>query len=250
MPQRRRNSGASSNNSKIHQPPKKRRITEPETANAAVALDPNAIDHSLDLVPPDAAGRDPSHLDSFSLSLFEDELNVATEAVLDDHPGDDNEEEADVHKDEPQQQEEHSHETTTRKKKKQAKRRHSGQQTATEQTQQQPPVRKMDIEEIKQKYGKERLERIRRQAIKDAWKEYREETSRVLQQLPEEITSMFGQIGYGKFGKKWFPLLCISPFDVALESVRTEWYGTFERVRHNENSQVLVRYLCIFSFNF
>ena len=182
-------------------PPKKRRLLLDEPAET-VALDPNAIDHSLDLAPHDDGPT--SHLDSFSLSLFEDELNVATEAVIQgttEHPAEEEEEE-----------EEDMH--GKGKKKKKSKQRQSGQQsTAAVAVPEVPPkLPVMDIAEIKQKYGKMRLERIRRQAIKDAWKEYQEETSRVVQQLPEEITSMFGQIGYGKFGKKWFPVLLICPF--------------------------------------
>lgn len=196
--------------SKDHPPPKKRRVTEPETVQPAVALDPNAIDHSLDLVPP-------SHFDSFSLDLFEEELNVATDAVMPSlvdggeaaaPPVEAQDDDADADADEDTQE---SGKTKTKKK---AKRRHSGQQQEQSTPPKMPPAQQpvMDIEEIKNKYGRKRLERIRRQAIKDAWKEYQEETSRVVQQLPEEITSMFGQIGYGKFGKKYFPVLLICPF--------------------------------------
>lgn len=220
----RRYSGSNRNNgnSNPHQPPKKRRIPDPETA---VALDPNAIDHSLDLAPPDdPVAKDPSHLDSFSLSLFEEELNVATDAVMptlvDHHHGDDDNDagghpaEAEAGDEGAEGNDEDAVGRIKIPKKKKAKRRSSGQapQSTPQKIQPAGETAITDIEEIKRIYGTARLERIRRQAIKDAWKEYKEETSRVVKQLPEEITSMFGQIGYGKFGKKWFPLLLICPF--------------------------------------
>ena len=195
-------------------PPKKRRLLLDVEPAAETAIDPNAIDHSLDLAPHDHDVGPTSHLDSFSLSLFEDELNVATEAVIQqEEEGGGGTTEQQHHGEE--QDEEDMHGPNKGKKKKKAKQKQSGQQqsaAAAAVPVVPPKLPVMDIAEIKQKYGKMRLERIRRQAIKDAWKEYQEETSRVVQQLPEEITSMFGQIGYGRFGKKWFPVLLICPF--------------------------------------
>eukprot|EP00977_Amphora_coffeiformis_P015432 scaffold4510_cov183-Amphora_coffeaeformis.AAC.117 len=92
-----------------------------------------------------------------------------------------------------------------------------------------------EIDAIKERYGKSRLERVRRQAIKNARKEHDEETNLVVQQLPVENTSVFGEIGFGKYQKRWFPVLIVSPYDVALKSVRSKWYGTFKSVSQKSN---------------
>ena len=198
MPRGRRLSSSASDES--GGPPKKQKI---ETK--AAILDP--IDHSLDLEPPPPPFPPPdNNLDSFALEFgdIDDEL----------HTGGDEEQ---VHEDEvidsPIKQDEPDSPVVPVKQ---------------PQPQQQPTL---SVKEIMKTYDKRRLERIRRQFIKDAREEYREETERVVQQLPAEITSKFGEVGYAKFGKKWFPVLLICPYDVALESVRVEWYKTFEKVR-------------------
>ena len=182
------------------------------------------LDHpsSLDVVvapppPPD---------DALDFGFFEDEELHAAEAVMATH-GDDNDDDDDSNMalDALQQPPSLLPKTKTKKYKRQ-----DSQDSNKNQHSSSTPKR-MTVAELKQSYGTQRLARIRKQAIRDAWREYQEESDRVVRQLPVENTRMFGQIGFGKFGKKWFPVLIISPYDVALESVRNEWYGTFEKVR-------------------
>eukprot|EP00977_Amphora_coffeiformis_P030311 scaffold46132_cov199-Amphora_coffeaeformis.AAC.1 len=208
-------------------PLKKRKVVDQTTiSDDTIPLDPNAIDHNLDLVAPPpvppAVAAIPDHhatLDSFDLFLDDSELHA--DPVI---HGDAVPEPAVPAQDEEDEEEQRK----PAAKKKKASRRNSAQGSVGSGTKEskQPS---MNIEAIKKKYGHARLERIRRQAIKDTLKEYQEETNRVVQQLPSEITSMFGQIGFGKFGKKWFPVLIVSPYDVAIEQVRSDWYTTFER---------------------
>lgn len=161
----------------------------------------NALDHNLESVAPGES----EELDSFPL-LFEDDLGAVTDAIIPTL----------------QQQDETTAPPepakSVKKNKKKDERRKSVKQG------------KQTVEEIKKSYSKKRLEKIRKQAIKDAKEEYEEERNRVLMQLPHEVKDQFGQIGFGKFGKKWYPVLLISPYDVALESVRAEWYVSFEKV--------------------
>ena len=78
--------------------------------------------------------------------------------------------------------------------------------------------------------GKERVLRIQKQAIRDAWRKFREEEQQTVRQLPQEITSQFGQLGFGKYGHRWLPMLAISPYDVDEEWIRGEWHVHWEKV--------------------
>lgn len=169
-------------------------------------------------------------MDSFDLFL-DDELNVEHEMAAAEPPA-------------PKEEEEDERKPAAAKKKTKAKQRGSAQESAVPKD---PPPKKssMDIEEIKKTYGTARLERIRRQYIRDAWREYNEEKDRVIMQLPEEIVNKFGQMGFGKFGKKWFPVLIVSPFDVALQNVRDDWYTSFEKVRQSEPTVALQNVPCL-----
>jgi hypothetical protein len=181
-----------------------------------VELDP--IDHSLDLQPPPPPPMDDT-LDSFALEFgdIEEELGT-TEGPVINHTertdNDDNNDKQDIPK------------------------KRDATAEAPQPVMEEPPSPlsprvepRLTVEEILRTYSKSRLDRIRKLAIRDAWTEYKEETERVVMQLPAEITDNFGQVGYGKFGKKWFPMLLICPYDVALENVRNDWYSNFEKVR-------------------
>ena len=88
----------------------------------------------------------------------------------------------------------------------------------------------LDIATIKRNLGPARLERIRKQAIRDAWTAHRDAEQALVQQLPTYITSQFGQLGYGRYGNRWLPILAICPFDVGLEWIREDWHKHFRKV--------------------
>jgi len=248
-------------------PLKKRRVKEIAATSppSSSPLDSTAIDRGLDLTPllppaplappvageatteippvgPVMTGTGTDHhaaaLDSFDLFLDDPELHVDSEAVMQhEHTSEEpSVPRTKVDRNENKEEPEVEQQKEAVKKKKKTKRRSSAQGSVKSVMKESKPS-SMDIVTIKKKYGKARLERIRKQAIKDALKEYQEETNRVVQQLPIEITSMFGQIGYGRFGKKWFPVLIVSPYDVAFERVRSEWYTTFEKVRQTKHTR-------------
>lgn len=207
-------SNNSASRTKNNGPPLKKRKMEKDTA--ATTLDPNAIDHSLDLDPPvvaagpaGGAGATMSDaLDAFPLfddlvheaiiPSLEHEDNEAAQtaaasagvAVGDDDDHDDVA--AAVAKEE---------QTAKKPKKKKTKRRSDSTISAT--TEPKPKQKKlaMTVEEIKKKYSAARLQRILKNAIQDARDSHEEERERVERQLPNIIKSQFGQIGFGKFGK-------------------------------------------------
>lgn len=159
-------------------PPAKKRKTEKD----APRLDPNAIDHSLDLAPPPG----PHLFDTFA--LFDE---VPLETIVPPAETQDNE----IAVQPPVEEEAVK---TTKTKKSSTKRRNSATTAPKKKKRQQTS---MTAEEIKKNYSPKRLQRILEKLIEDARDNHEDERQRVERQLPKEIKSMFGQIGMGKFTK-------------------------------------------------
>jgi hypothetical protein len=86
-------------------------------------------------------------------------------------------------------------------------------------------------------YSRARLEKLASRAREDLRKEFTLERDRVLTQVPSAIRDMFGQIGFGKFGKKdWFPVVIISPFDTGSVNAYADWDSMYQRVRRTVSS--------------
>jgi hypothetical protein len=66
----------------------------------------------------------------------------------------------------------------------------------------------------------------------DAKQEFEAGRKRVMDQVPDAYKQMFGQAGFGKWGKHILPVLIMSPYDVSMGegSPREQWLGMFERV--------------------
>jgi hypothetical protein len=66
----------------------------------------------------------------------------------------------------------------------------------------------------------------------DAKQELEAGRKRVMDQVPDAYKQMFGQVGFGQWGKHILPVLIMSPYDVSMGegSPREQWLGMFERV--------------------
>jgi hypothetical protein len=56
----------------------------------------------------------------------------------------------------------------------------------------------------------------------------------LLSQLPKPYIDRFGQVGFGKYSKKFYPVMILSPYDVPYgppANIREGWMETFEKVR-------------------
>lgn len=81
-------------------------------------------------------------------------------------------------------------------------------------------------------YSRARLEKLASKAREEVRKEFNAERDRVLHQVPAAMKDMFGQIGFGKFGKKdWYPVVIISPFDTGSPKAYSDWDNMYQRVR-------------------
>jgi hypothetical protein len=75
----------------------------------------------------------------------------------------------------------------------------------------------------------EELSEIERQDLKE---EFEARRNKIMDQVPDAYKQMFGQVGFGKWGKLIHPVLIVSPYDVPMgpDSPREQWLGMFERV--------------------
>jgi hypothetical protein len=66
-----------------------------------------------------------------------------------------------------------------------------------------------------------------------AWakKEFEEERDRILNSLPESYKSLFGQIGFVKWGKVEYPALILNPYYIPPGPVRNQWISMYKKVR-------------------
>jgi hypothetical protein len=70
-------------------------------------------------------------------------------------------------------------------------------------------------------------------------KKFEEEKARILEEVPDENKSKWGQVGFAKWGKEWLPCLIVGPYDVGPTStMRVQWMHMFENVSIQ----------CLFSF--
>ena len=71
---------------------------------------------------------------------------------------------------------------------------------------------------------------LRKSGAKAA-KSLRSTSRRILVQVPHTVKSMFGKIGFAKFGKSINPICFCSPFDMPRDSQpRKQWFETFDKV--------------------
>jgi hypothetical protein len=94
----------------------------------------------------------------------------------------------------------------------------------------------------------------RQEAMTEARQIYQAECQSILQQLPDYVKDKFGDIGYGSFQGKWYPVLLISPFDIATGPARSAWLQSFDEVSPHVNeydrSYDIQRAFCILCFIF
>lgn len=67
-------------------------------------------------------------------------------------------------------------------------------------------------------------------ARSDAKLELEEKKARILSETPPGYNDLFGQMGFTKYTKGYFPCLVLNPFDVPPGPVRNEWLDLFEKV--------------------
>ena len=51
-----------------------------------------------------------------------------------------------------------------------------------------------------------------------------------LKRIDKSITNDFREVGFGKWGKLWLPIIQLNPFDVNPGYVRDEWEKTYQKV--------------------
>jgi hypothetical protein len=64
-----------------------------------------------------------------------------------------------------------------------------------------------------------------------AKKEFEEERDRTLKSIPKSYKSMFGQIGFVKWGKVDYPVLILNPYNISPGPVRNQWLSMYKKVR-------------------
>lgn len=72
-------------------------------------------------------------------------------------------------------------------------------------------------------------------------KEFDREKRSVLDQLPQSYRNRFGEVGFGRFGKKYYPAMILGPYDVpsgAPSFLRETWMGAFEKVLRRSRRRV------------
>lgn len=57
-----------------------------------------------------------------------------------------------------------------------------------------------------------------------------DEKETIMSMIPNEYKEKFGTIGFGKWGKKWHPVLIRSPYDVRPGNVQRDWFVMYEKV--------------------
>jgi hypothetical protein len=68
-------------------------------------------------------------------------------------------------------------------------------------------------------------------------RKFEKEKRELLEQLPASYVESFGQVGFGKYSKKFYPVMILGPYDVPHGPpayVRENWMETFEKVRERQ----------------
>lgn len=60
--------------------------------------------------------------------------------------------------------------------------------------------------------------------------ELNEQREQLLNDLPKEYKQKFGAIGFGKWSKRWLPVLIRGPYDVGPGETRQSWMAMYEKV--------------------
>jgi hypothetical protein len=93
-----------------------------------------------------------------------------------------------------------------------------------------PPVAK----KAKHRHNISQAQRLRK--LQEAREETREQfhkiKAKVLSMTPQHLKDMFGQVCFARFGKAWWLVLVLVPYNVPPGSVRNQWTEQFERVRN------------------
>ena len=76
------------------------------------------------------------------------------------------------------------------------------------------------------------------EAKEETRKQFIKIKARVLSMTPQHLKDMFGQVCFARFGKAWWLVLVLVPYDVPPGSVRNQWTEQFERVRREERVSV------------
>lgn len=61
-------------------------------------------------------------------------------------------------------------------------------------------------------------------------KDFEKERDEIIAQLPESYSSLFGQIGFTKYQKLWYPVLILHPYRVPPGPIRDQWLEAFQKV--------------------
>jgi hypothetical protein len=80
--------------------------------------------------------------------------------------------------------------------------------------------------------------------IEASKREFENKKQEVLNQLPASYQDRFGQVGFGKYSKKFYPVMILGPYDVPHGKpafIRENWMETFEKVRKRERKPFLCR---------
>jgi hypothetical protein len=75
-------------------------------------------------------------------------------------------------------------------------------------------------------------------------REFENKAKEVLDQLPASYLDRFGQVGFGKYSKKFYPVMILGPYDVPHGEpafIRESWMETFEKVRKGQGEACLCR---------
>jgi hypothetical protein len=75
-----------------------------------------------------------------------------------------------------------------------------------------------------------RKEKILEDLRKQGKKEFEEERDSILARLPQDYKQMFHQIGFVKGRTDFLPCLILSPYEVSVGPVRSEWLERFHSV--------------------
>ena len=78
---------------------------------------------------------------------------------------------------------------------------------------------------------KKRNEKLLREAIAEAKRDFEADRAAVLDQVPSKVQDMFGQVGFGKWGKNMLPVLILGPYTVPPGQARDTWMEMFNKVR-------------------
>ena len=77
----------------------------------------------------------------------------------------------------------------------------------------------------------QKMEKLLQRGRSYAKEEFEETRDGILQSIPDDYKSMFGQIGFTKWNKVVIPVLIMNPFHVPPGHFRETWLAMHEKVR-------------------